>query len=304
MKKILLTFFGVCVLILSINNAEAFVRYEDKHPSRVTELKLTGYINYAPFGFVDYPDSKVYGSFHTVFQPMIDRFVKEANLKIQYNLLQPNVDDLVQKVRQGDIDIFIGAYNQTEMFKGLKLVFPAPLYNPITVFMLPNRINNIKSTEDLKKFKGVRNTREVFTDYVEKKVAALKPLEVDSAYQMFEKLFTKEADYIITSYYNGMLEAARLGLMQQVAPAKQTLWNIPVFIGISKTSNHRDMISKWLTRYLRDKKNIEILQQSLQQTINEFEKKYEGTVPPTFGLENMPENQSSSTKTMPKSNKP
>ncbi len=290
MKRILLTVFGCCMLLSATESAQAFVRYEEKNPQKVTELKVTGYINYAPFGYVDHPESTVYGSFHTLFQPMLDTFAKEANLKLQYDLLQKDVDSLAQKVRQGDIDFFLGAYYQTEMFKGLHLVFPAALYNPITVFMLPNRIDEVKSTDDLKKLKGIRNTKEVFTDFVERKVAEFKPQEADSAYQMFEKLFTKEVDYIITSYYNGMLEAARLGLRQQVAPAKQTLWNIPVFIGISKTSRNREMISRWLTRYLSNKSNLDILQQSLQQTINEFEKKYEGTVPPTFGLENLPEN--------------
>lgn len=289
MKKILLTVFGICLLAVVAGQASAFVRYEEKHPKKVTELRVTGYIDYAPFGYVDHPDSIVYGNFHTVFQPMLDAFIKEANLKMHYELQQKTVDDLTQKVRQGDIDFFVGAYYQTEMFKGLDLLFPAAMYNPITVFMLPDRINEVKSTEDLKKLKGVRNTKEIFTDFVEKKVAELQPAEVDSAYAMFEKLFTREADYMITSYYNGMLEAARLGLRQQVAPAKQTLWNIPVFVGVSKTSHHRDMISKWLTRYLNDKKNLEILQQSLQQTVSDFEKQYEGTVPPTFGLENQKE---------------
>ena len=34
------------------------------------------------------------------------------------------------------------------------------------------------------------------------------------------------------------------------------------------------------------------MQQSLQQTISDFEKQYEGTVPPTFGLENHKEAES------------
>lgn len=285
MKKILLTIFIISALTLLAYKASAFVRYEEKHPQKVTELHMTGYIDYAPFGFVDNPGGIVYGKFHTVFQPMVDTFIKEANLKMHYDLQQRTFDDLTQKVRQGDIDFLVGAYYQTEMFKGLSLLYPAAMYNPITVFMLPNRINEVKSTEDLKKLKGVRTTNEFFSDFVENKVAELKPLEVDTSYEMFEKLFTKEADYIITSYYYGMLEAIKLGIKHQIAPARQTLWNIPMFVGVSKTSRHRDMISKRLTKYLSDKKNLDILQQSLQQMIKDFEKQYEGVVPPTFGLD-------------------
>ena len=285
MKKILLTVFISLFCAVLSYKAFAFVRYEEKHPKKVTELRVTGYIDYAPFGFVDNPNGFSYGNFHTVFQPMIDTFIKDANLKMNYILNKPTVDDLTQKVRQGEIDFMVGAYYQTELFKGLELVYPAALSNPITVFMLPNRINEVKSTADLKKLKGVRNTNEIFSDFVERKVAELKPIEVDSSYQMFEKLFRKEADYIITSYYNGMLEAIKLGIRHQIAPAKQTLWNIPMFVGVSKTSRHREMISRYFTRYLNDKNNLEILQQHLQEMIKQFETDYAGVVPPTFGLD-------------------
>lgn len=285
MKKILLTVFLVLLYSFFAYRSFAFVRYEDKHPKKITELEMTGYIDYAPFGFVDHPDEIVYGSFHTVFQPMIDAFIKDANLKMHYSLQQRTFDDLAQKVRQGDIDFLVGAYYQTELFKGLDLIYPAAIYNPITVFMLPNRINEVKSTADLKKLKGVRNTNEFFSDFVEQKVAELNPIEVSSSYQMFEKLFTREADYIITSYYYGMFEAIKLGLRYQVAPAKQTLWNIPMFVGVSKTSRHRDLISRYLTNYLNNKDNREAIKQYLQTMIEEFEKKYSGVVPPTFGLD-------------------
>lgn len=288
MKKILLTIFTVMALTTAAETS-AFVRYEDKHPKKVTEVHMTGYIDYAPFGYVDAPNTLVYGKFHTFFQPMIDYIIREANLKMHYDLQQRTVDDLIQKVRAGDIDFMVGAYYQTEMFKGLYLLNPAPIKNPITVFMLPNRIQEVKSTEDLKKLKGVRNTNEIFSDYVEGKVAELKPMEVETSYAMFEKLFTREADYIITSYYYGMVEAIKLGIQKQVAPAKQALWNIPMFVGVSKTSRNRDLIAKRLTAYLHDDNNIKVLKESLQEEIKKIEKQYEGTVPPTFGLEKISE---------------
>lgn len=288
MKKALLTIFTVTALIAAAETS-AFVRYEDKHPKKVTEVHMTGYIDYAPFGYVDAPNTLVYGKFHTFFQPMIDYVIKEANLKMHYDLQQRTVDDLIQKVRAGEIDFMVGAYYQTEMFKGLYLLNPAPIKNPITVFMLPNRIQEIKTTEDLKKLKGVRNTNEIFSDYVEGKVAELKPMEVETSYAMFEKLFTRQADYIITSYYYGMVEAIKLGIQKQVAPARQALWNIPMFVGVSKTSRNRDLIAKRLTAYLHDENNIKVLKEALQEEIRKIEKQYEGTVPPTFGLEKINE---------------
>ena len=285
MKKIMLTVFICVFTLITFDEALSFVRYEEKHPKKVTEIHMTGYIDYAPFGFVDSPNEVVYGKFHTLFKPMIDQFIKNANLKMHYDLQQRTVDDLIQKVRKGEIDFMVGAYHQTEMFKGLHLLYPAAIYNPITVFMLPNRIHEIRSTADLTKMKGVRNTNEVFSDFVEGRVAELNPIMVDSSYAAFEKLFTKQADYIITSYYNGMLEAIKLGIRHQIAPAKQTLWNIPMFVGVSKTSRYREMISKRLTAWLNDKKNIEMLKDNMQEIINDFEKRYQGVVPPSFGLD-------------------
>lgn len=262
--------------------AFAFVNYEDKHPKKVTEVHMTGYINYAPFGWVDSPDKQIYGNFHTLFQPMIDDLIVSANLKMKYDLHQPTVDDLVQKVREGEIDLIVGAYFQTELFRGVALLYPAALYNPITVFTVSNRVDNVKTTEDLKKLKGIRNTNEIFSDFVEKQIKDLNLAEADSAYSMFEKLFKREADYIVTSYYNGMVEAIKLGLQNQVAPAKQTLWRIPMFVGVSKTSKHRDLIEKRLIAWLHDENNIKRLQASLQKTINEIEEQYKGVVPPSF----------------------
>ena len=285
MKKTMLTIFILSVVCLATTKVLAFVRYEDKHPKRETEVHLTGYIDYAPFGWVDNPYEVNYGQFHTMFQPMIDDLAESANLKMKYDLQRKTVDELVQKVRQGEVDIMVGAYYQTEMFKGLAILFPAATYNPITVFMIPNRIKEVNSTEDLKKLKGIRNVNEIFSDFVERHVAELNPVEAESVYEMFEKLYTRQVDYIITSYYNGMVEAAKMGLMSQIAPAKQTLWNIPMFVGISKTSKHRDLIEKRMINWLHDEKNIKRLQDEMQRKIEEIQKKYEGVVPPTFGLD-------------------
>ena len=286
MKKILLTIFTLLICFISINKAYSFVRYEEKKPKRQTELKMTGFVNYPPFGWDERYFSENSWGYYTVFTPLLDIFTEDANVELDKKLYANDFDDLVHKVRKGEVDFFIGAYNETEMFRGLHLLYPAVIYNPITVFMLPNRINEVKSTEDLKKLKGVINTNEYFSDFVAKRIAEFKPMEVDSVYKAFEKLYTREADYMITSYYNGMLEAIRLGLKRQIAPAKQSLWNIPMFIGVSKTSRHREMISKRMTKYLSDKNNIKAVEDNMQKIITEFEKRFEGVVPPTFVKDN------------------
>ncbi len=295
MKKILLTIFSVMFCFQNINNAQSFVRYEEKNPKHVTEVEMSGYTNYAPFGWIEDQSFDGANGYFTVFEPLLNIFIADANVEISKKIYLKDIDELVQQVRSGNVDFFLGAYNETELFRGLHLLYPAVLYNPITVFMLPNKVKEVSSTEDLKKLKGARNVNEYFSDFVEKRVAEYKPIEVDSLYEAFEKLYTREADYLITSYYNGMLELTRLGLRNQIVPAKQSLWNIPMFIGVSKTSQHRDMISRRITKYLSDKNNIKAVEQNLQKLITEFEKRYEGTVPPTFikdnSVDKQPENQ-------------
>ena len=191
----------------------------------------------------------------------------------------------MQEVRKGEIDVIFGAYHQTELFRGLELIYPAAINNPITVFMLPDRINEVKSTDDLRKLKGVKIAHEVYSDYINEQLKQFSIETVDTPYEMFEKLFTRQADYILISHYYGLIEAVKLGLRGQIAVARQTLWQIPMFIGISKLSRERKMLAQKLTRYLEDENNRKAFQDGGARMLAEFEKNAQGVVPPTFGLE-------------------
>ncbi|MBE6458469.1 MAG: transporter substrate-binding domain-containing protein [Alphaproteobacteria bacterium] len=285
MKKIVFCFLTGILLLTYTFTANAFVRYEDKHPQKRKDIYITGFIDYPPFGFVEHPNAKIYGKFTTLFQPMIDELAKENNLRIFYDLQKKDFQTLVQEVRKGELDIILGAYHQTELFRGLELIYPAAINNPITIFMLPNRINEVKSVDDLKKLKGVRITKEVYSDYINEQLKQFNMEEVDTSYKMFEKLFTKQVDYILVSHYYGLIEAIKLGLREQVAIAKQTLWQIPMFIGVSKLSRERKMLSQKLTRYIEKPENQKAFQDGVAKMIADFAKNAEGIVPPTFGLE-------------------
>ena len=285
MKKLIIFCMMIALTLLWAAAGSAFVRYEDKHPKKVREVRITGFLDYAPFGYTERPDEILYGKFFTVFQPMIDTIKEENNLKIMYELSKRNFPAQVQEVRQGNIDVVLGAYHETELFRGLELIYPAALINPITVFMLPNRIDDVKSVDDLKKLKGVRTSKEAYSDFVEQQLKEYNIETVDNSYDLFERLFTKKADYILISQYYGLIEASKLGLRNQISVAKQTLWQVPMFIGVSKLSRERKMLSQKLTRYLEDPKNQEIIKQNIIRLVNEAEANAQGIVPPTFGLE-------------------
>lgn len=278
-----LTAFLVC--LMSFNLAHGLVKYEDRLLAKTRDIKVAGFIDYAPFGKVTRKEEKMRGTFATVFQPMLDEVSEENNFNMNYATLEDNYPNLVQKVRSGEIDILIGAYYDAEIYKGLDFVFPSILSNPITVFMLPNRINEVSNLTDLKGLKGIRSSKEYYSDFVNKQLEPYNLEVTDDSYVMFEKLFTRQVDYILAGQYFGLIEASKLGLRNHVSVAKQTLWKIPVFIGVSKISPNRNMLMNRLTKYSENPENQKKIKDNLIKVVNDFEKINDGVVPPTFGME-------------------
>lgn len=50
MKKIMSFGLAAAFIAVSIMSAQAMVRYEDKYPKKIREVRITGFIDYAPFG--------------------------------------------------------------------------------------------------------------------------------------------------------------------------------------------------------------------------------------------------------------
>lgn len=285
MEKFTVFGFTLIVMLIISFSGHALIRYEDLHLQRSQEIQITGFLDYPPFGAVEHPNEDIRGKFTTLWQPMIDQFKKENNLSIKVITQKMSYPELVQAVRRGEIDMLLGAYHETALYKGLEFVFPAVIDNPVTIFMLPNRVNEVKEIDDLKKLNGVRSNKEIYSDFVEGKLKEFKLTTLNSNYELFEQLFTKKADYILIGRYYGLIEAYKLGLREQISEAKLPLWNMPLFVGISKVSRHRKLIAQKLTRYAEKAENKKAIEQHLIEMIAQYEKNTQGVVPPTFGLE-------------------
>ncbi|MBE6452349.1 MAG: hypothetical protein E7012_02530 [Alphaproteobacteria bacterium] len=274
-KKLLLTcLITFCELFIFCNFTSAQNVYRRK--PMFADAALTGFAEYPPFGYVKKK------SFHTVFRPMINDLIKEKKLLLDSEKTNPNLEKITNAVRQGNLDIFLGAYHETEIFGGIELIYPAVLTNPITIFMLPARINDVKNINDLQKLKGARHASEYFSDFVEEKLQAFNVEKVNTSYELFEKLFTHQIDYIVASQYFGLIEASKLGLRGQISVAKQALWQIPMFIGISQLSRHRQALHNIFTEYLRNPENIEKIRKNVIDLVNQAEADAIGIVPPDF----------------------
>lgn len=272
MKKILLTIF-VCLFILSVNTSHAR-----------DYIEVSGFDDYPPFGYNHRQDRGI--EWRSVFMPIVDNMLLEINKKVSYQTYHQTSDkEISEAIKMGDIDLFLGAHNQSDRFDKLMLFYPSILSNPITFFVIPSKMADIKSAEDLQKLKGVRYSGEIFTDFIEEKIKSWDIEKVDTTYELFEKLFTKQADYILSSYYFCYIEAVKLGVSHQIAFSKTPIWNIPLFVGVSYKSPYRDTITYHIKRYFEDQRVISAIKSNLQKIINEFEKEYSGVVPPAYNTE-------------------
>ena len=79
-----------------------------------------------------------------------------------------------------------------------------------------------------------------------------------------------------------MIEALKLGIYNKVSFSKQSIWNMPLFIGISKTSIHKKLHSRTFTALMEKPETTKRIEQILIDTIKKVEKETEGVVPPSF----------------------
>ncbi len=292
--KTLQTLVVVLLASLVIKPAAAIKIIDNEVPTKYTDIKVTGFYNYPPFGETTDPESEGRYDYTGVFNQFISDFAAQSgDFKLKYVMWYETYPQAVRKVRSGNIDMILGIYHETQLYRGLEYVYPAIIDNPITIFMLPQNIEKVKTLDDLKKLKGARSGREFYSDYVSEQMAAYQLEVVDSSYELFEKLFTGKIDYIMISQYFGLIEASKLGLRDKIGISRQVVWKMPLFIGVSKISPYRKFLVQRLTRFSEDAVNQEKIRQKLIDLVVQAEKESRGIVPPAYALE---ENQLSDKK--------
>ncbi len=273
-------FFLFLTFVLLSETATAQMVEMKKEKNRTKEeLKVTAFLDYPPFGH--YAEPPYPSSFTSIFKPIIEDYAKKQNFEVTY-VLSPNYSTLVRDVRRGEIDMLLGMYHETAMYMGLEYVFPAAVNNPIVAIMLPGRIHEVKSRADLKKLRGAMSTHEHLSDFVAQELKQYNVKKFEKSLDMYERLFAGQIDYIIGSRYFSMIEAMKLGIYNKVSFSKQAIWNMPLFIGISKTSFHKKFLSRTFAALMEDPRTTKRIEQILIDTIKKIEKETEGVVPPTF----------------------
>ena len=269
----------ICLVLLA-SSALAMVEVKSDKNTQRRELKITSFLDYPPFGEVvanDYDLPQMY----TVYDQFIEDFAQKNHYVTSY-IFNKKYKDLVMDILRGEIDLILGIYYDTEQYKGIEYVYPSILNNPMAAVMMPNRINEVHTMDDLKNLKGGMDSREHLADYVTKAMKNYNVVYVDNSEELYRKLFTGEIDYVFTSYYYGIVQTSRLGIRNQISFTKQSLWDMPLFLGISKTSMLRKSLYSTFTRMLKNDQYKKDLEKHLIETLQKIEQQNAGVVPPSF----------------------
>lgn len=280
-KTIIVT---ISLIVLGGTCAWAIVDFNQQSNSR--NITLTGFTDFPPFGETLYKESRrgieLDRTDNPIFQAFIEDFAKDHNMFLNYQYNDKDYTASVRQVRAGSIDVILGMYYGTKLYEGLDIIIPAVTNNPITLITLPEKSKSIKNLNDLKKMKGGMLEKEHLSDYV---IAELKNFDIEKVadpYEMYRMLFTGEIDYIFSSYYNGVIETSKLGLRNKVTFSKQSIWDMPLFIGISKASPNHKYLSNRLTNYVDNEENIKKFKKLLDAEIARRELEGQYVVPPIF----------------------
>lgn len=248
-------------------------------------IYMTSFSDYEPFGYKtkgEDGDNTVGSVFRDVLREVLPA---SRHFGISYNYFD-TVSDAVIDMKKGQTHVFLGAFYATSSFDDFDFVFPAILNDPVHIMMLPERISEIKKIEDLKNLKGVYVGSEMFSDYMLKVFEDLSLEKVTDADEAYKKLFLREADYILGSFYYHYVNIIEKGLKGYIAFSSRPLWNMPMFIAFSKRLENRKSIQEYFRKLILQETFKEKLLARIKEFVQEKEEAFAGSVPPMYIKQN------------------
>ena len=148
--------------------------------------------------------------------------------------------------------------------------------------MLPNRIHEVKTVTDLKNLKGAYIQNEVFSDYMLGVFSNLSLTPLEDADEAYKQLLIGDIDFILGSYYYQYPMILQRGLREYVAFSSRPLWNMPMFVALSKRIENKVDIYEYFRKLLTGGTFKEKVLQYIKQRIKQKEEMFAGVVPPMY----------------------
>ncbi len=280
--------FVVCFLLswgLLINTAMAQLVKEDD-PLKKSLIYL-GVVDYPPFSsYTTYQNGAAIHTKHvSAFIKPIQNALKSAPFSIKqfdFSNQKPELEKHILLIRSGEVQLFLGAYANTKLFTGTEMIYPASVSNPVHIITLPDTQEKIKSKNDLSKLKGTIIESEYFSDFVMRKIKPLNLAVAKTPYDAYEALFTGETDYIIGGMFYNKMMSSKYGIEQYLAYSTKPLFNMPVFIAISKLSPLFSLYHKHLSTQFAKPSFAKEVKEEILRMVEEEIAKNQGVVPPAF----------------------
>lgn len=245
-------------------------------------LVYEGLPDYPPFG--EYKHEDRVNNFYSAFFNPVQEIATKYGFKIKNGFLlkDPEMEQLILKIRSGEVQLFFGAYSSTKLFTGINPIYPAVIANPIHVITLPETQEKIKSAKDLAKLRGVISKTEYLSDFVIRKIKPLNLEYVDKPIDAYEKLFTGEVDYIIGGLYYNRIMASRYGIEQYMSYSTKPLFKIPVFIALSRVMPQFSLYEKDFSNEFSKPEFAKKVKEEIIRMVEDEITANQGVVPPAF----------------------
>ena len=294
--KILITIGMVMLSLTQTVCAESEAEDEDKTINSMVQreeflgdkIHIAGLPEFPPFSYYTSIEGKEPCRLHNVFIEPLKEATKDNRLK----LIEPyfpngveacsNLTPLILGVRDGDYQLFLGAYADTKQFSGIEFIYPAVISNPIHILTLEETQKKIKTIADLRKMKGIACKCEYFSDFIMRKMKDLNIEFVETAYDAYQKIFTGEADYLLGSLYYNRIMSSRYGLERYLASSKKPLFKIPVFMAMSKLTPKLSEYIKLFQKISTDPQFVRDIKNEILRVVETEIHNNAGVVPPSF----------------------
>lgn len=275
-----------CVLNANAENIKMFGK-EDFGYDVPQYKRYREYNNVVNLNVISDPDnfpisSQLQGS---VFEGVFEELVNRYNLYIRF-IYSDNYNQKAEefeknkRINVGEFSIHghIGVVYGDYPYSNNEYIYPSFFDDSLHMITSADNKLEIKTKDDLKKYKGIYVKRGQKSSKILKDFSVLRIEPIDTYNKAFELLLTGKVDYIIGSYYGSQIEAYKLGLRNYLIYSKTALWKNPLFIRVAPNvynSKYADV----LKRYLRSSKYKEARDASLKRVLEIYKENTQGVVP-------------------------